>query len=88
MPFVTSWERRGMLRLIESSLRARFGEEGASLMPAIRSLNDADKYEALNQTIVTAASLDEVRQACAAAAAPAGRRKKSSERSQRTERRD
>jgi hypothetical protein len=75
-----------MLRMIEVALRARFGEEGISLMPAITELNDEDKYVTLHQTIATAASLDDVRQACAAAAAPTRRRKKSSEHGRRTQR--
>jgi hypothetical protein len=77
MPFVTSIERRGMLKLIAASLRVKFGEEGAALVPAVAELNDAEKYEALNRVIVTATSIDEVRRACAEAAAPPPRRKRS-----------
>jgi len=78
MPFVTSIERQGMLRVIEGVLRGKFGEEGVQLMPAIRELNDAEKYDTVGQVIATAATLDEVRGACAEAAAPAPRRKKGS----------
>ncbi|HKI36964.1 MAG TPA: hypothetical protein VKA46_34245 [Gemmataceae bacterium] len=78
MPYVTSIERQGMVRMIESTLRARFGEEGARLIPAIIELNDAEKFLALNEAIVAATSLDDVRRACAEAAAPAARRKKGS----------
>ena len=70
MPFVTSWERRGMLKLIEDLLRTKFGVEGAELMPAIVLLNDAEKYETVNRAIVTATTVNEVRQACAEAAVP------------------
>ena len=76
MPFVDTIERRGMLKLIESTLRAKFGEEGVALMPAIRELNDAEKYETVNQTLVFATTLDEVRKACAKAAAALRRRQK------------
>ena len=70
MPFVTGFERRGMLRAIEASLRAKFGEEGAGLVPAIKELNDAEKYVALIEAIATATTLADVRQAYADAAAP------------------
>ncbi len=75
MPFVDFFERsginKGMLRAIESTLRTKFGEEGVGLLPQIEALNDADKFLALNQAIVRAANLEEVRRAWAAAAAPA-----------------
>src|SRR5207302_847617 len=44
MPFVTSIERGGMLRMIEDLLRTKFDEAGAQLMPMIHELNDAEKY--------------------------------------------
>jgi len=78
MPYVTSIERVVMLEMIEDVLRARFGEEGAGLIPAIQELNDAEKYLALNRVIATATTLDEVRQAYAKAAAPPTRRKRGS----------
>jgi hypothetical protein len=76
MPYVTSFERSAMLRLIESSLRVKFGKEGLELVPAIEELNDAEKYEALNSAVATATTLDEVRRAIAKAAAPARRPRK------------
>jgi hypothetical protein len=76
MPFTTGFERRAMRRLIEDLLRTKFGEEGLELMPATTELNDAEKYVVLNRTIATATTLDQVRRACARAAAPARRRKK------------
>jgi hypothetical protein len=76
MPFVTSIERYGMLRMLEATLRTKFGEEGAALIPTIHELNDAEKYLALNPVIINATTLDEVRRACAKLAAPARRRKK------------
>ena len=76
MPYRTSIERLAMLDLIEAALEAKFGAEGRKLIPAIDELNDADKYLALTRVITTADTLDEVRQACAEASAPAPRRKK------------
>jgi hypothetical protein len=76
MPYVTSYERWGMMDLIEDALRTKFGEEGASLVEPIGDLNDAEKYRAIMRVIVLASSLDEVRQAYAQAAAPPPRRKK------------
>jgi hypothetical protein len=77
MPYFTQIERSGMRKLLEDGLRKRFGEEALDLMPAILDLDDAEKYSVLNQTIWTAATLDEVRRACAKLAAPPRRRKKS-----------
>jgi hypothetical protein len=71
MPFVTSFERGGMLKVIEASLRTRFGAEGIELMPTIADLDDAEKYLALSQTIITAPTLNDVRRAIAKIAAPA-----------------
>jgi hypothetical protein len=74
MPFIPLPERigikRGLLLAIEQALRTRFGEAGLTLLPEIRALEDADKYLAVNQTVWDATTLDEVRQACAAAAVP------------------
>jgi hypothetical protein len=72
MPYVTSIERSGMLKMLEVSLRTRFGDEGAQLIAAIEELDDAEKFLALNRVIINAETLDEVRRACA----KAGRRKK------------
>jgi hypothetical protein len=76
VPFVTSFERRGMLRVIEDLLRAKFDEQGVQLIPAIRQLNDAEKYLALSRAIAAATTLEEVRQAYAQVAAPRSRRKR------------
>jgi hypothetical protein len=74
MPFLTTPERvgirKGMLLMIEDTLRAKFGEEGVRLMPVIEALYDADKYRAVMQTIIPATTLDEIRRACAKAATP------------------
>src|SRR5262249_38277210 len=78
MRYVTSIERVAMLEMMEDLLRRRFGEEGARLVPAIQELNDAEKYLALNRVIATADTLDEVRRACAEAAAPAPQRRRGS----------
>lgn len=77
VPYVTSFERSGMRKTIEVMLRTKFGEEANELMDAILELNDAEKYLALTETIVTATTLDEVRRAVAKASAPTPRRKKS-----------
>jgi hypothetical protein len=74
MPYVTTIERNGMRKILEDGLRTKFGEEAMELMEAITELNDAEKYLALNRTIITATTLDEVRRACAKATA-AQRRK-------------
>jgi hypothetical protein len=76
MPDVARWERSGMRRILEETLLTKFGNEGMRLMPAINDLDDAEKYLALNRTIVTATTIDEVRRACAQLAAPVSRRKK------------
>src|SRR5262249_53357814 len=76
MPFVTGFERDGMLKLIEDSLRTKFGDEGAKLLPDISAMDDAEKYKAVNRAILHATTLDEVRRACAEAAGPAPRRKR------------
>jgi hypothetical protein len=65
MPYVTTVERIGMRRMLERTLQTKFGEEGAALMPAITELNDADKFLLLQETIVKAATVDEIRRACA-----------------------
>jgi len=76
MSFYTGFERRGMEKLIAGSLRAKFGEGGAALVPAINALNDGDKYLTIGEAIATATTLEEVRQAYTKAAAPRRRRKK------------
>jgi hypothetical protein len=83
MPYVTSVERLAMLDMLEDALRAKFGEEGLKLLPAIRELYEAgkydvEKYRALNRAIATATTVDEVRQAYADVTAPPARRKKGS----------
>jgi hypothetical protein len=74
MPFVSTPERygirKGILLAIEDLLRAKFGAEGIQLLPEISALGDADNYLALHRLIFRAATLDEVRRACVAAAAP------------------
>jgi hypothetical protein len=75
MPYVTTFERDGMVKMIESVLRTKFGNEGAALVPTIRKLNDAEKYLTINEAIAMATTLEEVRQACAEAAAPSPRLK-------------
>jgi hypothetical protein len=76
MPFVTGWGRDGMLAIIEDLLRDKFGDEGANLLPNIAEMDDAEKFKAVGRAIAKAATLDEVRRACAEAAGPAPRRRK------------
>jgi hypothetical protein len=76
MPYVTTFERHVMCKLIEDSLRTKFGEEGAALMPAIIDLDDAEKFLALNRTILTATTVAEVRRACSEAARSLRRKRK------------
>src|SRR5206468_4235042 len=81
MPFVTTPERfaieKGMLQVMESTLRLRFGEEGVQLLPAIAALEKTSDILAMNETILKAATVEEVRRACAATAAvPEARKKK------------
>jgi hypothetical protein len=78
MPYVTSYERWGMMDLIEHALLRKFGDKAAGLVEQIRAMNDAEKYRAIHDVIVDASHLDEVRQACEKAAAPPPRRKKGS----------
>jgi hypothetical protein len=84
MPFVTTPERfgirKGMLMAVEHALRIKFGEEGLQLLPAISDLDHADKILALHETICKAATLDEVRRACAPVAAPPEPHKKKARR--------
>jgi hypothetical protein len=65
MPYVTSFERFGMRRMIEDSLRAKFGKEGVALMPAIIALNESENFLTVNRAILADASVDEVRRTCA-----------------------
>jgi hypothetical protein len=76
MSFVTGWGRDGMLAVVEDLLRDKFGDEGAKLLPAISAMDDAEKYKALNRAIANAATLEDVRRACAEIVGPAPRRKK------------
>lgn len=75
MPYVTSFEREGMFRLIEDVLRAKFGKEGAKLGPAIHELNDAEKYKSVNRAVGLASSLEEFRRMFAEVVAPPSRRR-------------
>jgi hypothetical protein len=77
MPFVPFFERDGMLRVIERSLRTKFGEAGAALVPQLEELDDAEKFLAIQDVILQASDLDEVRRACAEASRPTHRGKKS-----------
>jgi hypothetical protein len=75
VPFLASFERRTIHGLIEEALRAKFGEEGLELMPEITEMRDLEKYKTVNRVIAIATTLDEVREACAAASRPASKKK-------------
>ena len=77
MPYVTSFEREGMFKLIKAALRAKFGDEVEELLEPIHDLNDAEKYKAIMRVIATTTDLAEVRRACVKAGAAVPRRKKS-----------
>jgi hypothetical protein len=75
MPYITPseriWTKRERLRAIEIGLRLKFGEQGLELLPQIKTLEDADKYDIIHQALFTASSLEEVRRVYEQAAAPA-----------------
>jgi hypothetical protein len=48
-------------------LLARFGDEGAALMPQVEAVEMTDNLRSVLRIIVTATNLDEVRQAIATA---------------------
>jgi hypothetical protein len=68
MSFVDLWEARNLRKMIEDALRVKFGEEAVALMPETISWQDSEPFLALNHAILTAATLDEARRACAKAA--------------------
>ena len=74
MPYVTSFERLAMSRMIAATLRAKFGDDATDLAEAISELHDAEKYLFLNEKIAIAKTLDEVRRAYARIAAPPRKR--------------
>jgi hypothetical protein len=58
-------KREGLLEGITSCLKLRFGAEGVQLLPAIQSLSEVDRLQAILRALETAADLDEVRRLCA-----------------------
>ncbi|HUY32746.1 MAG TPA: hypothetical protein VMV69_08185 [Pirellulales bacterium] len=65
MPFVTIAERVGMEKVllegIEALLEVRFGEEGLTLLPEIREIQDHEALRKILRSLKTAGSTDEVR---------------------------
>jgi hypothetical protein len=76
MPYVTTWERNGMRKMLEDAMRTKFGEEAVELMRPISERNDAETYLALNRRLIKAKTLDDIRRACAKVMAPPRPRKK------------
>ena len=65
MPFITIFERvameQGLLEGIEVSLQVKFGDEGLTLMPELRELQDHELLRAVLRAIPAAASPDDLR---------------------------
>jgi hypothetical protein len=64
MPYVTSIERiameKGMSQLIELLLNIKFGEEGLTLLPQIKAVDNQEKLKEIFTKIELSQSLDEV----------------------------
>jgi predicted transposase YdaD len=58
-------KREGLLKGITSCLKVRFGAQGLALLPAIQSVEDVDRLEAILTAVETASDLDEIRPLCA-----------------------
>ena len=68
MPYITPeeqlkqiWQRETLLETIEAGLELKFGQEGSQLGPALHQLYDSDKLRAIFHTLITATSVEEVR---------------------------
>ncbi len=70
MPYVTSLERMakeeglrdGLLAGIAVALQLRFGEAGSQLLPEIRTIEPVATLQAIQEALLTANSLDDIRQ--------------------------
>jgi hypothetical protein len=58
-------KREGLLKGITSCLKVRFGTQGLALLPAIQSVEDVDRLEAILTAVETASDLDGIRPLCA-----------------------
>jgi hypothetical protein len=76
VPYITSVERHGiergkreglregLLEGITTCLKLRFGAEGAQLLPAIQSVTDVERLQAILKAIESATDLDEFQRLC------------------------
>ncbi len=73
MPYITTWERRGiekgreegsretLLETIAFGFEQKFGEDGKSLIPVVESVSDLDQLRTIYQALWKADSLDEIK---------------------------
>ena len=52
------------MRALTLGLKLKFGPEGLQLMPAIQTITEVDKLEALCDALENATSLEELRKLC------------------------
>ena len=64
-PTIRRGAAQGPLEGITACLKLRFGAEGAQLLPAIQSLDDVDRLQAILKAIETGTDLEELRRLCA-----------------------
>lgn len=81
MPYITSWERRGMekgeqigrreelLAIIANGLEKRFGTEGKTLTPFVQGIAELDRLRAIQEALWTAQSVDDVKKLLSSPAA-------------------
>jgi hypothetical protein len=54
-------ELKGMLKALRQFLRLKFGESGVHFADELQSVQDITKLEAINERIMSANSIDELR---------------------------
>jgi predicted transposase/invertase (TIGR01784 family) len=62
-------QRQGLLKGIRTSLNLRFGADGLALMPELSAVTDTATLDAVNDAILTARTIDDIRAVCRRAAA-------------------
>jgi predicted transposase YdaD len=55
-------ERRGLISSIEINLDVKFGEDGLQLLPQINQISDTAELKEILRQIITAKSIEELRQ--------------------------